>query len=381
MTSVTSISDNLRAELSHISGAHIAHDVHIAKLRSADSQYPMEARYTVEDWELQDGKWKYLAVYDGHGSGCEAAEFVADNLPRMLKKSLEALIRVASDKNLNTPAGEEIRRILTETIHDIDERIKNDFLGLFGDISTLSDAEIAASIADSDPERSRIEVLRARTGTTAVVALIHPTRTMHVARVGDSQFVMGFRDRSLACSTANHNANSKQEADRIRADHPGEADCIVGGRTLGLTSSTRALGDMMFKLPAIYTERVFAVSKPLLHEGFPVHALIARNITPPYLSNEAQISHLGFSVLKEPFLILYSEGLADLCSKTPNLNLERGMQRFFANAVTDVLRQGDHLAVEVLWAALGGNDKAATGSMEITSAGRVDDATVLVLRL
>ncbi|KAJ7588177.1 protein serine threonine phosphatase 2C [Mycena floridula] len=379
MTKPVSGSDALRSDLYRTSGAVITHDVHCATFRPANAKYPMEDRHGVEEWELENGKWKYLAVYDGHGAGCEAVEFVAETLPRMLKTSLQGLGSQPSDADVAVVLGSMIR--------DIDEHIRNEFLQLFGPeahVSACSDADIATAIAHADLERSRIELLRARTGTTALIALVDPDKRLHVASLGDSQAVLGFRNSEEGWDSrilsANHNVQNAVEANRVRAEHPGEPDCIVGIRTLGLTTLTRALGDMLFKLPAVYTERVFAVSKPPMHEGYPIGDLITRNISPPYLSNQAEVVHIDLRSLQAPFLILCSDGLAELCSKTSKLRPELEIAQFFADIVGDG-KDSENMALELLWAALGGDTKAATGNMEITSGGRVDDTTVLVLLL
>jgi pyruvate dehydrogenase phosphatase len=79
-----------------------------------------------------------------------------------------------------------------------------------------------------------------------------------------------------------------------------------------------ALGDFVFKLPAFYSERVFAQKKPGWNDRVSAKMKLcnARNITPPYLNNEADVRHLEIPNAKEatsprPFLILCSDGLID----------------------------------------------------------------------
>ena len=51
-----------------------------------------------------------------------------------------------------------------------------------------------------------------------------------------------------------------------------------------------AIGDTLFKLPPIYTERVFALATPPFHENYKVSQPLAKNLTPPYLSNRAEVA-------------------------------------------------------------------------------------------
>lgn len=81
-------------------------------------------------------------------------------------------------------------------------RIEADFTGLFpgpGKMDDLSQKDIGEDVREHMRERlrramrdpdsveghSRAEVLRARTGTTALVALIDPKKSIHVASLGD----------------------------------------------------------------------------------------------------------------------------------------------------------------------------------------------------
>lgn len=117
----------------------------------------------------------------GHGDGTEAVEFVLATLPGVIKTAISCLpLEDISDTSLE--------EILQTCIRDLDLRIQEDFVSLFpGDIRDLSDDDIRRAIRDSDSPagNSRVEVLRARTGTTALVVLIDPKESIHVASLGD----------------------------------------------------------------------------------------------------------------------------------------------------------------------------------------------------
>ena len=73
-----------------------------------------------------------------------------------------------------------------------------------------------------------------------------------------------------------------------------------------------AIGDMPFKLPPIYTERVLALATPPFHENYKIGELITRNRTPPYLSNRAEVKYIDLATMDSnsmPILILCSDGL------------------------------------------------------------------------
>ena len=84
-----------------------------------------------------------------------------------------------------------IEEILVKCISDIDDRIKADFVNFFPggqkQISELSDDEIKSIIKDPETEYLCVQILRARTGTTALIALVDPSRSLHVASLGDCE--------------------------------------------------------------------------------------------------------------------------------------------------------------------------------------------------
>ena len=104
----------------------------------------------------------------------------------MIKSSLTAA--VSADGPLSNSA---LDVLLVKCISAIDERIIADLMDFFpggpGQISRLADDEIKNIIRDPDTGTSYIQVMRARTGTTALVALIDPSKSLHVASLGDCE--------------------------------------------------------------------------------------------------------------------------------------------------------------------------------------------------
>ena len=179
----------------------------------------------------------------------------------MIKASLESAVD-AADTNLRPGMIEEI---LMKCISEIDDRIKVDLVNFFPggleQISKLTDDEIKSIIKDPETEYSYVQILRSRTGTTALITLVDPSRSLHVASLGDCEAhkhknhifreQVGLKSQLVLCTrnllgawevetlSNQHNARNEVEADRVRKEHPNEGECIHESRTLGLITVTR----------------------------------------------------------------------------------------------------------------------------------------------
>ncbi|KAJ7145381.1 protein serine/threonine phosphatase 2C [Mycena crocata] len=371
-----------KSNLAQSSSSRIICGAHLLSFQPAD--VTNEDRYFVEEWTLGTGRWKMLAIFDGHGAGTEAVDFVLDTLPGMIKTAVTEL----AEQDISDSV---LEKLLQKCIRDIDMRIQNDLVALFSDnISKLSTEDIRRAIRDPDSAEgnSRPEVLRARTGTTAIVALIDPKQYVHVASLGDCDAVVGTKvdsGWSAQILSTRHNCGNPLEVERIRAEHPGEAECVntETHRTLGLIAVTRALGDTLFKLPAVYTERVAPLSMPPMHPNYDLKGLAARNLTPPYLSNLADVTHMALPQLtSRRLLILTSDGLFNLFSRTKNvaqLSEAAGLWSSAAASTTGT----SNMAVDILWEALQPVDgeNLYRSMVEGKYRGRVDDITIVVCPL
>ena len=145
-----------------------------------------------------------------------------------------------------------------------------------------------------------------------------------------------------------------------------------------------AIGDMPFKLPRIYTERVLALATPPLHKNYKIGELLTRNSTPPYLSNRAEVKHVDLATLDTismPILILCSDGLCGLYKRrSPISSLPKDVQLWLTNSH---IEHKSNLALELLWDALdgGGGVQAATKIVRGMPGRRIDDTTVVVIQL
>jgi pyruvate dehydrogenase phosphatase len=126
-----------------------------------------------------------VATVISGAQGHEAVDFVVETLPGMIKASLESAF--STEAVINSI----IEEILVQCISGIDDRIKADFINFFPggprQISKLTDDEIKSTIADPETGKSYVQIMRARTGTTALVALIDPLKCLHVASLGDCE--------------------------------------------------------------------------------------------------------------------------------------------------------------------------------------------------
>ena len=148
-----------------------------------------------------------------------------------------------------------------------------------------------------------------------------------------------------------------------------------------------AIGDMPFKLPPIYTERVLALATPPFHENYKIGELITRNRTPPYLSNRAEVKHVDLATVGPnsamPILILCSDGLCDLYKRRSSIStLPKDVQLWLTTSFP--IECKSNLALELLWDALDGDGEvqAATRIVRGMRGSRwIDDTTVVVIQL
>jgi len=145
-----------------------------------------------------------------------------------------------------------------------------------------------------------------------------------------------------------------------------------------------ALGDYVFKLPAIFATNVFLLAKPGFNfTSSSIDEWIGRNLTPPYLSHHPDIHHRH--LLKDNgdhkaecdvFLIMCSDGLTDLYPKRQDVIQQ------WAAVVGHVLEAASsgNAALALLRDALGGHDLAkvaAKMTLEDTEEW-MDDTTITV---
>ncbi|KAL0576460.1 hypothetical protein V5O48_005535 [Marasmius crinis-equi] len=126
-------------------------------------------------------------VRPGHGTGTEAVDFVKEKLPASIKTALSSEL-VGND----CLPDSVIAKVLQECITQVDEAIRVDVQNLFPggeqEIAQLSDDKFKRTIQDPDePTKSSVKIIRARTGTTALIALVDQVKAIHIANLCDCQ--------------------------------------------------------------------------------------------------------------------------------------------------------------------------------------------------
>ncbi|KZT35436.1 protein serine/threonine phosphatase 2C [Sistotremastrum suecicum HHB10207 ss-3] len=339
-------------------------------------------RFAAQQWELPNGTWTFTAIFDGH-AGHEVADLTSKVFPGKLKAVIDGLFTRDPEGIIEEPTVDQVSNALSETLVAWDDEIVADFLALFpGGVEQAENMpieEIKALINDTEKGgENHYKVMKAIRGSTALLSLVDPKReNLWVANLGDCQAVLASQDESSLWKakllTQNHNGDNENEVARVESEHTGEHEAILNQRVLGAIAVTRALGDHEFKLPAVYTKRIFLSADP----GFRVHSrvedFIARSHTPPYLSNVADIHH---QKLKETdkFILLCSDGLTDLYRGQPEGPTE------WIKAITDGDRKETNRALRVLRAAIGGDDNEVVSrhmTLELMSRW-MDDTTIVV---
>ncbi|KAG1785736.1 phosphatase 2C-like domain-containing protein [Suillus plorans] len=279
-----------------------------------------EARYLIMDLSLPNGVWNLNCVFDGHG-GHETADYLVAELPSLLMAGLLPTVT-----NL-----EGVSDVLTRAIFDVDEAIKRDFLKIFpeevDEIATMSDITVKARVNDQfSGGLNHQKALRCLRGSTILLTLVDPTKKhLWVLNLGDGLVALGSkRDASSQWNASilsdNYNGNNPAEADRIKQQHPGEPEFIFDDRVLGNLAVTRAVGDQSFKLPRIYTEKIFLNVEPGFRVPAAIESFIRRNLSPPYVSNIASVRYLDLHEQSncDCFILMCSDGLVDLYMDDPD---------------------------------------------------------------
>ncbi|KAK2467775.1 hypothetical protein APHAL10511_000070 [Amanita phalloides] len=337
------------------------------------SSLPNQDRYLVQDWQLPSGSWSFRAVLDGH-AGPETVNFACHHLPLIVRNNLEA--------SLTHPLP-DIPSVLRRSITSFDNLIATDLLNLFPNplsLNRFSDNELRFII--NDRGRNSAAIYRCMSGSTVLLSLLDPARKhLWVASLGDSQAVLGYRAangtlQSMLLSSF-HNGQNPSEANRIREEHPGEGECILDGRILGAIAVTRAVGDFIFKLPRDYADRVFKNTEPGFNLSTRPEEFLKRNLTPPYLSNDADVVHVDLESLKasELHIIMCSDGLLDLYE-------DKGFDLHEIVAIwSDIVVSGKQRDAEQNLALLLLRESIGVQDLEKILAVEMDDTTILVQRL
>ncbi|KAI0633397.1 protein serine/threonine phosphatase 2C [Trametes polyzona] len=340
----------LTEELKRLAGPCTVGDVDAVSLQPCKTwHHRSQDRHKVEQWALPNGTWTYTAVFDGHMNH-HTVDHISAALGPHLRDSLAAALRCRPAESA-TPAL--VSGILKQTLEHLDNTLLSDFLSVFPSthpdvLRKLDPSRVKQLLSCSSAEKANSGYLRAARalgGTTALVALVDPTRShLWVGNVGDCVAVLGQKDAAGAgkwrATVLNsiHNGSNPGELERIRAEHPEEADCTWNNRVLGFLAPTRGasavpplrvfftLGDAWLKLPAVYAELAFRHLEADWLSSEVMEPHVPRIRTPPYLSSMPDVYHVPLrngeraerngqvrgNAAPPRILILCSDGLSDL---------------------------------------------------------------------
>lgn len=154
---------------------------------------------------------------------------------------------------------------------------------------------------------------------------------------------------------------------------------------LSILTNYLAIGDHEFKLPEIYARRILSNTNPGFRLSTKLEEFLPRNLTPPYLSNRAEINHVDLQSSDKDgrFLIMCTDGLIDLYMYDNARDLTT-LERI-AEHLVEVVARGDKLggnaALFLLREALDGNDEVEVWRPTDMTEKWMDDTTVLVQTL
>ncbi|KAJ7042054.1 phosphatase 2C-like domain-containing protein [Mycena alexandri] len=359
-------------------------------------QSTTQDRYVLKQLNIHGRLWMLTGVFDGH-LGEETVAHVAHHLPIIVQEFLQEFLGETDSTHQITPAF--ISGLFSRAIVSFDNAIAGDILNLFGGPDRLdrySDQEIRDIINDQDKGGDNYKKARlCMYGTTALVALTDPEHeNLWVANLGDCQAVLvspkSTEEWDVEFITTEHNGDNDAEIDRVYREHPGEPECVVNRRVLGALAPFRGLGDVPFKQPPSFTRRILYNLHPGFADTAPWEICLARNLTPPYISAAAEITHRrlkppGTDQTRRPrYLVLASDGFTELCRVSGRERvLATWAKREAAQARAPSAPAQGNLASRLLRQALGGEDRAGVSCMLTLDMDEpwVDDTAIVVQTL
>nr|GAT57698.1 serine/threonine protein phosphatase 2C [Mycena chlorophos] len=343
-------------------------------------------RHFIADWQLPNGLWRFRAVFDGHG-GHETVDLTVRDVPTAIHDALVAIVTEQAQ-----PEPSVISDLLRDTVAGVDAKIGEEFLALFPGgadaVEKMTEEEIVAIINDDGP--NNLKTVRCMRGSTVLVSLVSPDLDVWVASLGDCPALLGVKDASgdwtAKIMGANHNGVDAAEAARVRSEHPGEDEtCILRDRVLGALAVTRAMGDFEFKLPGVYTAKVFLKSNPGFRITSKVEEFLPRNLTPPYVSAICDVQHVNVKALGATgaYLLVASDGLVDLSGD--EYGMDHREPENFSKKWVEILARPEatgNRALYLLRDAMGQTAAKVSSLLTVESETRwMDDTTVIYTSL
>ncbi|KAK6524296.1 hypothetical protein TWF694_005949 [Orbilia ellipsospora] len=251
---------------------------------------------TAEEGKLSTD-WMFWGVFDGH-SGWFTSAKLRQLLIGFVARELNATYKAAStDPKSKLPTPESI-----------DLAIKKGFVRLDNEI-------IHESVEKAVKASSRAQAAEllgpAFSGSCALLAFYDSqTNLLRVACTGDSRAVLGrVQENGKWAATplsVDQTGSNKDEARRIRQEHPGEDFAVLNGRVLGGLEPTRAFGDSLYKW-SIDTQN-------MIKNKFFGRTPSPRLKTPPYVTAEPIVTTTKIHPENGDFLVMATDGLWEMLS-------------------------------------------------------------------
>ncbi|KAH6910186.1 phophatase 2C family protein [Coprinopsis sp. MPI-PUGE-AT-0042] len=306
---------------------------------------PIEDRYSI----TEDAKQKRLVVgvYDGHG-GSSTSSYISSTLPDLLLRSTASpdnhisAFEALDAKMLDafTKDHSSIFRSKSKEWKQNAEIVKSGSTALVLDISLEDRKAVVSNAGDCRLVLCRQPASQPATGE------------------GESGEISNGGAGTVVWATADLNAKTPSEQDRLSSEHPNEDMIIVGGRLFGKLMSTRGFGDAHFKFPKSNHKKYINVFSSIEHPSkVPLNQQYESYFygykTPPYVTARPESSVVDLE--GGDAVVLASDGLWDIISSEDVASSLYGEGKDRGNVALDVLCKaaekklpGDDVTIVVL---------------------------------
>ncbi|KAF9441687.1 protein serine/threonine phosphatase 2C [Macrolepiota fuliginosa MF-IS2] len=318
------------------------------------------------------GDYLFFAIMDGH-SGTHTSQLLSKIL---IKAVALELFSLASNPSAQTKSTSGIlssaKRLITGSKPPIitpqgpldadPKHVSNAIAEAFARLDhELINAplRILANNLDEESKKNKVipdlsqhplaltSMLPAVSGSCAIMAVLDTAHEdLYVACTGDSRAVAGIWEPTedgkgqwrIEVLSEDQTGRNPNEAERMRAEHPGEADHVIrDGRVLGGLEPTRAFGDARYKWPRPVQETLSQAF--MVGNGKPLRPPPSLFKSPPYVTARPVVTHrkLTFDSSPSPpsqnsttntnplrFLVLATDGLWDQLSNDEVVSLVAG---------------------------------------------------------